>query len=114
MSSYSPNLITHKGQKQSVNACETTNLASSAKTLYETHADRAFLSKFVMHNKQALSNYFFLRRCDSQLYLRRSKLDSALAMHSFMCLSYPHMYVRWREERFGILGDLRNFHRGNH
>lgn len=84
----------HKRQNQSVNEWKTTNLASSAKILYTTHADMAFLSKLVMHNKQAHSNLFFLAALrDSQLHLRRSKLDSALVMHSFMCLLVSSTYV---------------------
>jgi hypothetical protein len=30
-------------------------------------------------------------------------------MDSFMCLSHPHMYVRWREERFENFGGLGEF-----
>jgi hypothetical protein len=52
-------------------------LASSAKTLYITHADRAFLSKLVMHTKQALSRFSTpfeaiqarLSACNAQFYV---------------------------------------------
>jgi hypothetical protein len=68
-----------KGQKQSVNEWKTRKLASPAQilTLYTTHADRAFLSKLVMHNKQALSRFSSafeaikagLSACNAQFYV---------------------------------------------
>jgi len=77
-----------KGQKQSVNEwkkerkkerVKDDELASSAQVLtrHTTHADRAFLSKLGMHNKQALSRFSSafeaiqsrLSACNAQFYV---------------------------------------------